>query len=56
MCTVVPLSTNPDCEFSLEDENGKFLTVPTTVPEREGSESPVDSEEEQVEDELGREE
>ena len=48
MCTVVLLSTDTDCEFSLEDENGKFLTVPTTLPECEGSESPVDYKEEQA--------
>ena len=30
---VVLLGTDPSCEFALEDEEGKFLTVPSAVPE-----------------------
>ena len=49
---VVLLSTDPSCEFSLEDEEGRFLTVPAAVPEREGSNSPGDSEEEREQDDT----
>ena len=49
---VVLPSTDPSCEFSLEDEEGRFLTVPAAVPERDGSNSSGDSEEEREQDDT----